>query len=530
MRKDQCHRGKRRRRRALAWLGLPLLAGVGALVPAVTGLATANTWTSVAAMAGGPRLDLAAATGPDGRIYAIGGNDGTSWLDRVEAYDTGTNTWTTVAPMPGGARGDLAAVTGPDGRIYAIGGFDNTLTALDRVEAYDPTTNTWTTEAPMPGGGRFVLGAATGPDGRIYAIGGSDGSEPLARVEAYDTSTNTWTTEAPMPGGGRVALAAATGPDGRIYAIGGFDGTNWLDRVEAYDTGTNTWTTVAAMPGGARGRLAAVTGSDGRIYAIGGFDGTNYYARVEGFNAASNTWTSAQAMAAGARAYLAGAAGPDGRIYAIGGYDGTSYLDRVEAYTPIGGRLSASGVNVSAVEGRPLSNVVVANFADADENTTASAYSASVIWGDGTTSAGTVTAAGGGFAVEGSHTYLEEGSFAVTVQITDLDATTTSASSTATVTDAALTATGLHLKQVNNSVSGVVALFADADPGAVVGDYIVSISWGDGTKSAGTISASGGGFAVSGTHHFVRDIERAIVKVRITDVGGSTATATTIAK
>ena len=135
------------------------------------------------------------------------------------------------------------------------------------------------------------------------------------------------------------------------------------------------------MAGGARGDLAAVTGSDGRIYAIGGFDGTNYYARVEGFNATSNTWTSAQAMAAGARAYLAGAAGPDGRIYAIGGYDGTSDVDRVEAYTPIGGRLSASGVNVSAVEGKPLNNVVVANFADADENTTASAYSASVTWG-----------------------------------------------------------------------------------------------------------------------------------------------------
>ena len=147
---------------------------------------------------------------------------------------------------------------------------------------------------------------------------------------------------------------------------------------------------------------------------------------MEAFNATSGTWTSAQAMPGGARAYLAGAAGPDGRIYAVGGFDGTNNLDRLEGYTTIGGRLSASGANLSAVEGRPLTNAVVANFADADENTSPSAYSASIAWGDGTTSTGTATAAGGGFAVEGSHTYVEEGSFTVTVQISDLDATATS--------------------------------------------------------------------------------------------------------
>src|SRR5207302_1896654 len=73
--------------------------------------------------------------------------------------------WTTVAPMPT-VRSDLAAATGSDGRIYAIGG--DTLSAgsgafLDIVEAYDPRTNTWscsrgdtspgcanTSLAPMP--------------------------------------------------------------------------------------------------------------------------------------------------------------------------------------------------------------------------------------------------------------------------------------------------------------------------------------------------------------------------------------------
>ncbi len=77
---------------------------------------------------------LAAATGPDGRIYAIGGHPVGPNLNPAEAYDTKTNAWTPVASMPT-MRGELTAATGPDGRIYVIGGgangkFLNTVEAL----------------------------------------------------------------------------------------------------------------------------------------------------------------------------------------------------------------------------------------------------------------------------------------------------------------------------------------------------------------------------------------------------------------
>jgi Kelch motif len=528
-------RGAERRARARSlFLVTPLLAGFGALAPAITGLATANTWTTVASMPGGGRASLASAVGPDGRIYAIGGIDsGNNVLDRVEAYDTSTNTWAAEAPMPGGGRRVLAAATGPDGRIYAIGGIDSS-NILDRVEAYDTTTNTWATVAPMPGGGRSFLGAATGPDGRIYAVGGYDGSR-LSRVEAYDTSTNTWTTVAPMPGGGRSDMGVVTGPDGRIYAIGGSDGTADLARVEAYDTVSNTWTTLALMPGGGRGLLAAATGPDGRIYAIGGSNGpggSGQLDTVEAYNASSNTWTTAQSMAAGARNFLAGDTGPDGRIYAIGGIDGTnSILDRVEAYTTIGGRLSATGTGVNAVEGKAFSGATVATFHEADENLSAGVYSATINWGDTTSSSGTVLSDGsGGYTVTGGHDYAEEGSFSITVQISDLDGGGTSATGSATVADAVLSATGRHLKQSNDSVSGVVANFTDADPAGLTGDYVASIHWGDGTVSNGMVAPSGSGFTVSGSHHYSKDMEKASIKIIINDVGGSSASATTIAK
>jgi hypothetical protein len=40
-----------------------------------------------------PRHTLAAVTGPDGQIYAIGGEFRFASVNTVEAYNPGTNTW-----------------------------------------------------------------------------------------------------------------------------------------------------------------------------------------------------------------------------------------------------------------------------------------------------------------------------------------------------------------------------------------------------------------------------------------------------
>ena len=186
--------------------------------------------------------------------------------------------------------------------------------------------------------------------------------------------------------------------------------------------------------------------------------------------------------------------------------------------------LAASGTAVSASEGQQFSGQI-ATFSDAD-NQPPSAYSATITWGDGQSSAGTVSQTGtGAYAVSGTNTYADEGSYPVSVQITDIDGTSAQASSTATVADAALTA-GLIKASCGANPCAVTLAFADANPGATIADFTATINWGDTTSSAGTVLASGGGFVVTGSHAYADDGGGHAITITVTDDGGSTVSAT----
>ena len=89
--------------------------------------------------------------------------------------------------------------------------------------------------------------------------------------------------------------------------------------------------------------------------------------------------------------------------------------------------LTAAGVQAAATEGALFSGVV-ASFSDANPLAELGEFSATVTWGDGGTSAGVVAADGhGGFVVTGSHTFLQEGSYAVSVQVNDVGGSVASA-------------------------------------------------------------------------------------------------------
>jgi type VI protein secretion system component Hcp len=98
--------------------------------------------------------------------------------------------------------------------------------------------------------------------------------------------------------------------------------------------------------------------------------------------------------------------------------------------------LAATGIHINAIAGAPFQGAV-ATFTNADPIGRVTSYTASIDWGDGSTSAGVITDLGGGkFQVSGSHTYAAPGSDTIRVTVRhNLGYTTTATpNSTATVT------------------------------------------------------------------------------------------------
>ncbi len=80
--------------------------------------------------------------------------------------------------------------------------------------------------------------------------------------------------------------------------------------------------------------------------------------------------------------------------------------------------------------------MTVATFTDANPSATIGDFTATITWGDGTTSTGTITEDKNGvFSVTGTHTYAEKGSDPIGVTIKDVDGNVVSTTSTATVAD-----------------------------------------------------------------------------------------------
>ena len=183
--------------------------------------------------------------------------------------------------------------------------------------------------------------------------------------------------------------------------------------------------------------------------------------------------------------------------------------------------------SITAVEGAGFT-ATVGSFTDANPGSTITDFTASIDWGDGTSSSGGTVSGptGGPFTVTGTHTYTEEGSYPLTVSVLDDGGATTTLTGAATVTDAALTATGNPNLLSTNPVTNLpVATFTDANPGGTIADFTASIDWGDGATSAGTVSGpTGGPFTVTGTHTYAT-LGPKTITVYIVDDGGATATA-----
>jgi hypothetical protein len=185
--------------------------------------------------------------------------------------------------------------------------------------------------------------------------------------------------------------------------------------------------------------------------------------------------------------------------------------------------LTVTPTLIQAGEGRQFTGKV-ASLIDGDPSPEPADLTATIDWGDGQTSSGTLTSVGGqAFDISGSHTYSEEGAYTLKITITDVGGSIGSASETVNVSDGLLGVTSVSLppQEEGASFTAVVARFGDPDPNGALSDYSATIYWGDGTSTAGSISSDpNGGFDVSGGHAY-STAGTYNYAVHVYDVGGA---------
>ena len=276
------------------------------------------------------------------------------------------------------------------------------------------------------------------------------------------------------------------------------------------------------------------------VYQGAFFDSSNNVVSIDGLHAL----VFGSGNGAGATNTLYFTSGPDGGAHGLIG----SFTATPNTVTIGDAALHATISTISAIEGLPFSGVV-GTFTDDNPRPDINDFTATIDWGDGVTTAGTITAnntPGAGFIVAAAHTYPEETTagapLKTKITINDAGGASSFAEGVANVADAKLVPSVVQptiLAREDAAVNNiVVATFTDENPNAPLSDYQApyqpTISWGDGKTTLGTVARDpnvAGLLDVIGSHIYTDEtlVNPDTVTVTINDEGGSKATAITTA-
>jgi DNA-binding CsgD family transcriptional regulator/N-acetylneuraminic acid mutarotase len=231
-----------------------------------------DTWDT-AADKPTPAANLAAVAVGD-RIYALGGSTRSGDRERpistLEIYDTATGEWAAGASLPAPLAAHAAVAW--NGKVFAFGGWNGTSYTGDAL-AYDPAADRWERLPSLPTPRGFA-GAAVLSDA-ILVIGGYDGQREHVVCETYHPQDERWETCASMstPRGGVGAATVA----GQVYVIGG----GWESFVtfsERYHSRQGSWHNVETplLLAAGEWRHMGVAAVGTRVYALGGWQGGRY--------------------------------------------------------------------------------------------------------------------------------------------------------------------------------------------------------------------------------------------------------------
>ncbi|XP_017768618.1 PREDICTED: ring canal kelch homolog [Nicrophorus vespilloides] len=259
------------------------------------------------------------------KVLLVVGGQAPKAIRSVECYDFKEDRWYQVADMP--TRRCRAGLAVLNGKVYAVGGFNGSL-RVRTVDVYDAALDQWNTCTSMEAR-RSTLGVAV-LGNCIYAVGGFDGSTGLNTAEMYNPQLQKWKSISPMST--RRSSVGVGVVDGLLYAVGGYDGftRQCLNSVECYNPEANSWSNVPDMCFRRSG--AGVGVLEGILYAVGGHDGPSVRKSVEAYDPATRKWSEIPDMAFCRR--NAGVIAMNGLLYVVGGDNGNCNLSSVEVYNP----------------------------------------------------------------------------------------------------------------------------------------------------------------------------------------------------
>ncbi|WP_211229531.1 carboxypeptidase regulatory-like domain-containing protein [Nakamurella lactea] len=223
-----------------AKLGRVATSGAKAVVPNQVG-PSADAWQNVANYPVAI-MDSSAAFG-NGKVYSVGGYNGSDDTNDLYAYDPQGASWEKLASATDKREAGAGAFIG--NQFIWTGGWGPTGAPDGKTELYDPAGNSWSLGAvnpkPHSAAGRAVVG------GKLYLVGGcATSSCGSTDVQVYDASADSWSSVANYPEA--VAWQACGAIGEKIYCAGGNTDAATSAKTYVYDPATDAWSPAADLP------------------------------------------------------------------------------------------------------------------------------------------------------------------------------------------------------------------------------------------------------------------------------------------
>ena len=271
---------------------------------------------------------------------------------------------------------------------------------------------------------------SVGATGKITTAGVITGFPSITAIDfAVGSDGNMWFLKPGSP-----ATIGETTADGRVisYPLPPTDGMSYLlpglrrQPVGQLGTMDHPSRIVSVSPSGAMTILpdpapdpdiyGLITGPDGNLWFVDGAGIDRMTPSGRSRNTPCRRPRREQAEPLDSAALRNVTSGPDGRLWVLSENDGESV-----SIVPIDQPLTSDFHFSNLADGLTLHPGGL-TFSDADLDSSPASYAATLDWGNGTTSAGTVVADGpGSYHVEALHTYATAETSSVTLQITDID-------------------------------------------------------------------------------------------------------------